>query len=116
MEQLNYVHLRGHVGNVRLNRVGDRYVCNFGLATNSIRRNSEGNPIEETTWHNCTIWSSKKYPDLSMIVTGAPAEVEGSIKNSKYTGADNVERSSCDINVTNFFLLPSNERLTSPVL
>lgn len=114
---MNYVHLRGHIGNVRLSNVGNsRSVCNFGVATNAIVRNSEGQPTEETQWHNCVIWSNKKTPDLSFITTGMPVEVEGRLRYSRYTGQDGQERTVCDVYVTGITMLPSQDRLQTPVL
>lgn len=109
--------LRGHVGNVRLSKVGERFVCNFSVATNSIRRNAEGRPEEETTWHTCVAWSSnKRLPDLSTVTVGAPVEVEGSFRNNKYVGMDGVERTSQEISVNSLVLLPPEERLLTPAL
>lgn len=116
MEQLNYVHLRGHIGNVRISKVGERSVCNFSVATNMILRNSESQPVEDTQWHICVVWSSKKLPDLSCIVTGAPVEVEGRLRTNRYTGSDSVERSVCEVQVTNLSMLPAGERLQTPAL
>lgn len=116
MEQLNYVHLRGHIGNVRISKVGERSVCNFSVATNMILRNSENQPMEDTQWHICVAWSSKKLPDFTGIVTGAPVEVEGRLRTNRYTGNDGVERSVCEVQVNNLNMLPAGERLQTPAV
>lgn len=111
MEQLNRVELRGRVGNVRFSQVGERQVCHFGVATNAIYRNSGNQAVETVEWHNCDLWSNKKYPDLSCIRTGMPIYVVGRIKYGRYTDADGVDRYSCDISVQDFECLPATEPL-----
>jgi len=113
MEQLNRVELRGRIGNVRISNVSGRSVCHFSVATNSIYRNSENAVVEETTWHNCSIWSSQRLPDLSFIKVGMPVTVVGRLRNSKYTGADGVERWSTEVMASDVKALPENEPLRS---
>lgn len=116
MEQKNYVLLRGHVGSVRLSSFGDRSVANFTVATNAITRNQDGNPIEETQWTNCVVWSSKKQPDLSFITSGMAIEVEGRLRSRKYEGSDGTEKTIVEIQVSEIKKIPEGERLTTPVL
>lgn len=111
MEQLNRIQLRGRIGNVRVNPVGDKSVCHFSVATNILYRNQEGTAVEEATWHNCTLWSNKKYKDFDFLAVGRGVEVVGRIKNAKYTGTDGVERYSSDIVVSDATILPEDEPL-----
>lgn len=116
MEQKNYVLLRGHVGNARLSSYGESCVNNFSVATNAITRTSDGTPVEDTQWTSCVAWSSKKYPDVSIIATGTPIEVEGRLRTRKYDGSDGHERTVTEVQVTDFKILPKGEKLTTPVL
>lgn len=113
MEQLNRIEIRGRVGNVRLSKVGDKEVCRFSVATNFVYHNSENVAVEETTWHNCNLWSSKKQPDLSIIKTGVAVSVVGRIRTSKYTASDGTEKYSTEVMVNELNVLPSGEALTS---
>ena len=113
MEQLNYVKLRGRVGNVRVTPVGDKAVCHFSVATNIIYRNSENVATEEVTWHNCNLWSNKRFPDVNVIKVGGAVELEGRIRTNKYTGVDGVERYSTEVMVNSLSILPDNEPLTA---
>ena len=54
MEQINRIVLRGNVGNVKLQNVGNSEVIRFSLATNYAFKGKDGNPVIETTWHNIT--------------------------------------------------------------
>lgn len=116
MEQKNYVLLRGYVGSVRLSSYGERTVANFTVATNAITRNQDGNPIEETQWTNCVVWSNKKMPDISFITSGLAIEVEGRLRYRKYEGSDGTERTAFEVLVNDIKQIPEGERLTTPVL
>lgn len=111
MDQLNYVELRGRVGMVRTSAVGDRSVCHFSVATNTIYHNSDNALVEEVTWHNCTIWSGKRLGDLTFIKAGIPIEVKGRLRSGKYTSADGIERVSTEIIASQVTALPENEPL-----
>lgn len=113
MEQTNQVLIRGRVGNVRMNTVNERNVCNFSVATNLVRRNGDNTTVEEVTWHSCTVWGNKRLPDLSLIKVGVPIEVKGRLRNNKYTGADGSEHYSTEISVIEFGILNDSEPLTA---
>ena len=57
MEQLNKVELKGVVGSVRLQKIGNNtQVANFTVATSLAYKDKAGCLIIETTWHNVTAW------------------------------------------------------------
>lgn len=111
MEHLNKIELRGRVGTVRFAQAGDKTVCHLSVATSAVYRNQTNATVEETTWHNCTLWSSKKYPDLSCITVGAPIALKGRFKNTKYTGADGQDKYSSEVAVYEFEIIPAEEQL-----
>ncbi len=113
MEQLNRIEIRGRVGNTRISAVGEKAVCRFSVATNLVYRNSENVAVEEVTWHNCNLWSSKRFPDLSIIRTGAAVSVTGRVRTNKYTAADGTDRYSTEIVVNELQILPDSEQLAS---
>ena len=113
MEQMNKAEIAGRIGTVRTAKVGERTVCHFSVATNVITRNAESGVVEETTWHNCSLWSGRKYPDLAFIKVGMPIHVSGRMRSNKYTGSDGVERTSCEIIVSEAEALPAEEPMTS---
>ncbi len=92
MEHLNSVTLRGFVGNVRIMDVQDRKVANFSVATNYAFKNSNGEAVIETTWHNVTAWSGCKSVDITAIRKGVAVEVEGRIRTNRYTGSNGESR------------------------
>ena len=97
MEQLNKNELRGNVGNITRKDVGESRVAHFSLATNYIYKGRDGNPVIETTWHNITAWEGRGMPDLNKIVKGDTVYVLGRIRSQKYTGTDNIERTSYEV-------------------
>ena len=64
MEQINKIELRGNVGNVKLQTVGNNENIRFSVATNYAYKDKEGRPVIETTWHNVTAWNGKGMPDF----------------------------------------------------
>ena len=50
MEQINKIELRGNVGNVKLQTVGNNENIRFSVATNYAYKDKEGRPVIETTW------------------------------------------------------------------
>lgn len=98
MEQLNRVELRGTVGNVRTQTVGERTVANFTLATNYAYKGKDGNAVIETTWHNVVAWEGKGICELKEIRKGDKLYVLGRFRTQKYVGADDQERISYEVN------------------
>lgn len=90
MEQLNEIHLRGHVGNVRTAAAGDVRTVTFSVATNFVYHDGHGSCCIETTWHNVVAnRSCVKNPDG--LRKGAAVDVIGRIRQHRYTGTDGVE-------------------------
>lgn len=99
MEQINRVELAGRVGTVRVNKVGERSVCNFSVATSFLYKSQDGTPSEEVCWHNCVLWTGRKYPSTDFIRVGLPVHLTGRLKMAKYTGSDGVDRNSFEVMV-----------------
>ena len=92
MEQINKIELRGNVGNVKLQTVGNNENIRFSVATNYAYKDKEGRPVIETTWHNVTAWSGCKSADITAIKKGIAVEVEGHIRANRYTASDGESR------------------------
>lgn len=97
MEQLNRIEIRGNVGTVVINTVGESRVAHFSVATNFAYKSRNSEPVIETTWHNVTAWEGKNIPSFDFIQKGTPVYVSGRIKTQKYTGNDGIERTSYEI-------------------
>lgn len=97
MEQLNSVTLRGVIGSVRVHDIQDRKVAHFTVATNFAYKGAGGEAVIETTWHNVTAWSGGKNADLADLQKGQAVEVQGRIRNQRYTATDGTERYTTEI-------------------
>ena len=97
MEQLNRLEIRGNVGNVNILEVGETRVAHFSVATNFAYKGRNGEPVNETTWHNVTAWEGKTLSDLDKITVGAPVFVRGRLRSQKYLASDGTERTSMDV-------------------
>ena len=97
MEQLNKVELRGNVGSVRLQKVGERQVARLTLATNYAYKDKNGAPQIETTWHTVIAWQGKGIECLESLNKGDKVYVLGRIRQDRFTGADEIERVSFEI-------------------
>ncbi|MCI7196110.1 MAG: single-stranded DNA-binding protein [Bacteroides sp.] len=92
MEQINKIELRGNVGNVKLQTVGNNENIRFSIATNYAYKDKEGRPVIETTWHNVTAWNGKGMPDFHKIDKGTLVHVMGRLRTQKFEGNDGVEK------------------------
>lgn len=109
MEQLNKVELRGVVGSVRLQKIGNTQVANFTVATSLAYKDKSGCPIIETCWHNVTAWEGREVQGLELLERGCKIQVIGRIRNQRYTGTDGTERSTTDVLANRLVLILEDE-------
>lgn len=97
MEQLNRIEIRGNVGSVKLQPVGEKLAARFTVATNYAYKDKDGVAVIETTWHNVSAWQSRSEADLQQLDKGSKVYVSGRLRSQKYIGADGQEHSSYEI-------------------
>lgn len=97
MEQLNQVTLRGFVGSVRVNEIGDTQIARFSVGTEYAYRNNGGDFVIETTWTNVVAFKGKGMPDFSAIVKGASVEVSGRLRNNRFVDSNGAERTVTEV-------------------
>lgn len=76
---------------------GGMAVTKISLATSSVRKNKEGEQVEETQWHRVTFFGKLAEIAGEYLKKGSQVYVEGSIRYSKSTGQDGTERYYTDI-------------------
>jgi single-strand DNA-binding protein len=96
MENLNRIELRGTVGTVKTNNVGDAKVARFAMATCYTYRNRQGESVVEVTWHNVSAWQSDSV-SLEGLAQGAQVHIIGRIRTQRYTAADGSERTFYEV-------------------
>lgn len=111
MEQLNKIDLRGNVGSIRLQKVGDNKVARINLATNYAYKDRNGAAVIETTWHNVVAWADKA-PDIELVDKGSKLAVTGRVRTQKYIGADELEHTSYEVVATSLKLINTSEALS----
>ena len=97
MEQLNRIEIRGIIGSVRVQNVGNTKVANISVATDYGYTTKDGSSIIETTWHYVTAWEGRDIQSLDQLQKGSFVHVLGQLRNRKYTAADGTERIVYDI-------------------
>lgn len=97
MEQLNKVELRGVIGNIRVQNIGDTQMARFSVATDYAFKNRRGAAIIETTWHAVIAFQSDKMCDLSELQRGSRVYVLGRLRNNRFTDWNGVERTVTEI-------------------
>jgi single-strand DNA-binding protein len=96
---LNSVTLIGYLGkdpDLRTAKNGTS-IANFSLATSSKKKGQDGSWQDETEWHRCTCFDKQADFAAKYLTKGRLVCVQGSIKSSKYTDKNGVERVSYDI-------------------
>jgi single-strand DNA-binding protein len=90
----NSVRLTGFLGNapeIKLTETKKK-VAKLNLATNSYRKNSEGERVTETTWHQIVLWEKQAELAEKYLDKGSKIAIEGRLSNRFYTDKDGVKR------------------------
>ncbi|HPH84718.1 MAG TPA: single-stranded DNA-binding protein [Ferruginibacter sp.] len=105
----NKVQLIGNLGNapeVRTTESGKKLV-KFSVATNEIYRNTKGEKVKETQWHNLIAWG--KIADIAekYLNKGTEVAIEGKLINKNYTDKEGNKKYVTEIQVNEMLLLGS---------
>jgi single-strand DNA-binding protein len=79
-------------------------VCNVSLATSHIRK-KDGERIEETEWHQLTIWQQSAENFAAMCQKGSMVSIEGSIRSRSFENKEGQKVYVTEINVHRWNLL-----------
>jgi single-strand DNA-binding protein len=105
----NRVTLIGNLGQdpeVRSTESG-RKVANFTLATDSGYKNSEGQKVSETAWHNIVAWNGLAEIAGRYLKKGKQVAVEGRIAYRNYEDKKGITRYVTEIIVSDLLMLGS---------
>ena len=83
-------------------------VTHFTLATDDSYKNSEGQKIKETTWHNCVAWNGLADIAGKFLKKGREVAVEGRIVYRTYEDKKGVTKNITEIVLDDLVLLRSN--------
>lgn len=88
---INKAELRGRIGTVRVQSVGDRLLANFSLCTEKHYKDGQGNNVIECSWHHVAVYDGEGI-NLGGLSRGVLVHVTGEIRNSLYTDAQGNEK------------------------
>lgn len=103
----NSVRLIGHVGqdpDVKELSAGKK-LAKFSLAINESYRNSAGEKVTDTQWHNIIVWGKQAELIGQLVRKGSELAIEGRLSNNSYTDKDGNKRYSTDIILNEFKML-----------
>ena len=103
----NKVQLIGNLGmapEVKEIRNG-RKMAKFSLATNETYKNSAGEKVTDTQWHNIVVWGQAAGVAERFLQKGSEVAVEGKIINRSYNDKEGNKRYITEIEVRDILLL-----------
>ncbi|MEO5984215.1 MAG: single-stranded DNA-binding protein [Ferruginibacter sp.] len=103
----NRVQLIGNLGNapeIKKTENGKKLV-RFSVATNESYKNSNGEKVTETQWHNLVAWG--KLADIAekLLNKGTEVAIEGKLINRNYTDKEGIKKYITEIQVNELLLL-----------
>ncbi len=111
MSHVNKVILMGNLGkDPEITTFDSGKLAKFSLATSEKYTDKAGKKVEETTWHNVTVWGNLADIVEKYLTKGKLIYLEGRIKNRTWDDKEGVKRYATDIvaNVINMVPTSSN--------
>ncbi|MCD2421169.1 single-stranded DNA-binding protein [Niabella pedocola] len=110
----NKVQLIGHLGSapeVKAIASGKK-MARFSLATNESYKNTKGEKVTETQWHNLVVWGKLADIAAKYLEKGREVAVEGKLVNRQYEDKNGQKRYYAEIQVQELLLLSGGHRST----
>lgn len=103
----NKVQLIGNLGsNPEIKTLdGGKKMAKFNIATNESYRNSNGEKVTETQWHNLVAWGKLAEIIEKYITKGSEVAVEGKLTYRTYNDKDGVKKYFTEIQVNELLML-----------
>lgn len=97
----NSVRLTGFLGNHPEVKTfsNNRNLVRISIATNERYRNSQGEWVTDTQWHNLVFWGRQAVFAEKSLTKGSEITIEGKLVNRQYVDKDGVTRYATEINV-----------------
>lgn len=116
MNQLrNRVQLIGFLGkDPEIKEFGDgKKVARFTMATNSDYRNSDGEQVKETQWHNVVAWDKKATIIENHVSKGQEICIEGKLTTRSYEDKNGIKRFFTEIVLSDLVLLSKSKEVAA---
>lgn len=91
-------------------------VCNFTLATNESYKDRQGNRVDQTEWHNITIWRpglvgvAEKYLQKGKLIY-----LEGKLKTRAWDDKEGNKRYTTEVHVDQLQMLERSQDSNAPM-
>lgn len=107
----NKVQLIGNLGsNPEIKTLqGGKKLAKMNLATNETYKNSKGEKVTETQWHNLVVWDKTAEIVEKYLFKGHQVAIEGKLVNRNYTNKDGEKRYITEVQVTELLMLKGKE-------
>jgi single-strand DNA-binding protein len=108
----NKVQLIGHLGmNPEIKKLDSGIKkATFTMATNESFKNSQGEKVEDTQWHNLVAWDKKADIVESYLQKGNEVAIEGKLTNKSYEDKDGNKRYYTEIIVNDILMLGNKNK------
>lgn len=103
----NKVQLIGHVGNTPeiVNLESGKKLAKFAIATNESYKNSKGEKITDTQWHNIVAWGKTAELIENYVLKGKEVGIEGKLTTRNYEDKEGVKRYITEIVCSELLLM-----------
>jgi single-strand DNA-binding protein len=90
--------------------VGGKKMARFSVATNESYRNTKGDRVTETQWHNLVAWG--KVADIAekYLDKGTEVVIEGKLLNRSYTDKAGAKKYISEVQVSEVLLLGEKKK------
>ena len=107
----NSVQLIGHLGNNPELKVleGGKKLATMSMATKDVFKNSKGEKVVETTWHNIVAWGKLAENMEVLLRKGNEVAIKGKLQHNTYVDKDGIKRYHSQIVANEFMLLSKSE-------
>ena len=82
----------------------------FSIATNEVYKNTKGDKVTNTQWHNCIAWGKTAEIIKDLLKKGKEVVVRGKLTYNNYEDKDGNKRYQPQIVVSEFILLGSKPK------
>ena len=107
----NKVQLIGNVGQTPeiRNLESGKKVASFSIATNEFYKNSKGEKVQDTQWHNVVTWGKQAELIEKYVDKGKEVAIRGKLTSRSYETETGEKRYVTEILVSEILFLGSNE-------
>lgn len=80
-------------------------MARFSMATSETYKNTKGERVKETQWHNLVAWGSVAEIAAKYLQKGREIAIEGKLVNRNYTDKSGVKKYITEIQVNELLLI-----------